>query len=326
MAGPAEQHACPPGPRLRLRGFAGPAFDPPCCRRCGRRLPLAPGPSPSTLTSRRLLMTVSRRPPAVPPLSKAPTPPGSGCIRRRLILAALPLVAFAPGYPAAAESTPTAAPRSEPGDPRDAIGRALDFTVTVEADGVYGAGIVVAPAAGLVLTAQHVVEPMRAPVVTFRDGRRLPARLVEVDRALDVALLRVEPQPSTPPQIGRVAALRPGEEVFAVGCPRHLGFTVSRGIVSYVGRELDGGRWLQTDLPINDGNSGGPVINARGELVGMMSFILRGAQGMSFALPVDVALARFRQLAATAPSAGGARADRPAPPALRPAAPSRPAR
>src|SRR5204863_177219 len=107
-----------------------------------------------------------------------------------------------------------------------------------------------------------------------------------------------------------------------------LGFTVSRGIVSYVNRELDGARWLQTDLPINDGNSGGPVINARGELVGMMSFILRGAQGMSFALPVNVAMGRFRQLGqvgggppgmAPPPRLRSARAPRPAPPAPPPA-------
>ena len=212
-----------------------------------------------------------------------------------LAAAAEPTTSSGPGgnaRPAAAQAPSLPAG----GDARDAIARALEFTVTIEADGIYGAGIMVAPAAGLVLTAHHVVEPMRSPLVTFRDGRRLSGRIVESDRTLDLALVRVEPQASVAPSFGEVSSLRPGEEIYAVGCPRHLGFTVSRGIVSYVNRELDGARWLQTDLPINDGNSGGPVINARGELVGMMSFILRGAQGMSFALPVDVAVTRFRLL------------------------------
>jgi S1-C subfamily serine protease len=61
---------------------------------------------------------------------------------------------------------------------------------------------------------------------------------------------------------------------------------------------MDGARYLQTDLPINDGNSGGPVVNARGELVGLMSFILRRAQGLSFALPANYAVERFTKIAA----------------------------
>jgi serine protease Do len=72
-----------------------------------------------------------------------------------------------------------------------------------------------------------------------------------------------------------------------------MSFTVSRGIVSYVGREVEGTRYLQTDLPINDGNSGGPVVNARGELVGLMSFVLKRSQGLSFALPFNYAAVRF---------------------------------
>jgi S1-C subfamily serine protease len=153
-----------------------------------------------------------------------------------------------------------------------------------------------APAAGLVVTALHVVEEMRAPRVAFADGRSFDAHVVESDKALDLALLEIPPQRRSAPVLGDATALRPGEEVYAIGYPRRLGFTVSRGIVSFVGRVMEGTRWIQTDLPINDGNSGGPVVNARGELVGMMSFILRKAQGISFALPANYAAERFPRL------------------------------
>lgn len=200
--------------------------------------------------------------------------------RRTVLLAALLAMSTAPAAAAADE-------------PRDVVARALDFTVTIEDAGIYGAGVLVAPAAGLVLTAEHVVADMRAPTVVFHDGRTAAAAVVETDHALDLALLRVPPQPGAPPVLGDATLLRPGDPLYAVGCPRHLGFTVSRGVVSFVGRPMDGARFLQTDLPINDGNSGGPVIDARGALVGVMSFILRRAQGLSFALPSNYAALRF---------------------------------
>jgi serine protease Do len=183
-------------------------------------------------------------------------------------------------------------------DPRDGIARALEYTVTIESDGVYGSGILFAPAGGLVVTAEHVVAEMRHPRVGFADGSVFDGEILDADNTLDLALVRIAPQHRPSPQLGDATALRPGEEVYALGNPRRLGFTVSRGIVSYVGRSMDGARYVQTDLPINDGNSGGPVINARGELVGMMSFILRRAQGISFALPANYAPERFPQIRA----------------------------
>ena len=198
------------------------------------------------------------------------------------------------GDPALLASAATiAAPGAPAVDVRDAIARILDRTVTIEGDGIYGSGVLVNPQEGLVLTAWHVVEEMKQPGITFFDGRTVVGKVVEFDKALDVALVQVPPQKGTAPLLGDATQLRAGEEVYAIGCPRHLGFTVSRGIVSYVGRYMDGARYVQTDLPINDGNSGGPVINQRGEVVGMMSFILRRAQGLSFALPVNYAADRF---------------------------------
>lgn len=183
-------------------------------------------------------------------------------------------------------------------DPRDAVARALAVAVTVEGDGVYGAGILVDPPAGLVLTAHHVVAEMRAPRVSFLDGASASARVIDSDATLDLALLEIGPQPGrTAPLLGDPTALRPGDPLYAVGCPRHLPFSVSRGILSFAGRSLDGARYLQTDLAINDGNSGGPVVDARGQLVAMTSFIYRRAEGLAFALPVAYAVERFPSLA-----------------------------
>ncbi len=197
---------------------------------------------------------------------------------------------------ASASPSPTSSPTT---DPRDAVARALAFTVTIEGGDTYGSGVLVDPAAGLVLTAQHVIADMHNPLVTFADGASLPAKVVESDRVLDLALLAIAPQSTRPaPAVGDALALRPGDELYAVGCPRHLAFTVSRGIVSFVGRRMDGVRWLQSDLPINDGNSGGPVVNARGELVGVMSFILRRGQGLSFALPINYPIEKWQKLTA----------------------------
>lgn len=174
------------------------------------------------------------------------------------------------------------------------IDRAVQLTATIEGSGVYGAGVLVDPAAGFLLTAFHVVKDMQRPRVTFSDGVQAFARVVDTDPRLDVALLQIPPQPARPvPTFGDATALGPGEEVFAVGAPRRLAFTVSRGIVSFVGRIVDGVPYVQTDIPINEGNSGGPVVDAEGALVGMMSFIYRGAQGLSFAFPLQQARERF---------------------------------
>ena len=181
-------------------------------------------------------------------------------------------------------------------DPADSISHALQLSVSLEGDGSYGSGILVDPAGGLVLTSHHVIEEMTAPRASSFDGRSGVATVVARDRIADLALLSV-PQLKTPnlapPRFADPSSLRPGDEVFAIGSPRRLPFTVSRGIVSYVGREMEGARYLQLDMAINDGNSGGPVLTRKGEIVGVMSFILRRSQGLAFALPMHYALTAF---------------------------------
>jgi S1-C subfamily serine protease len=173
---------------------------------------------------------------------------------------------------------------------------ALRVSVMIEGDGVYGAGILIDPQRGLVLTNHHVVQDMHTPRLTGYSGRTSGAVILAADTRRDLALLSapglIIPE-LAPPRLGDAAHLHAGEEVFAVGMPRKLPFTVSRGIVAFVNREVEGAHYLQVDMNINDGNSGGPVVDADGNLVGVMSFIYRRAQGLSFAVPTTELAAAF---------------------------------
>lgn len=170
--------------------------------------------------------------------------------------------------------------------------RAQAWTAAVRADQNYGAGVVI-DSSGLVLTNLHVVEGTRAITVTPFGIEPSPAQLVDSDADLDVALLRVPRAMPNAADLASSTSLAVGDEVLAVGSPRKMYFSVSRGMVSFPNRFLDGVEYIQTDLPINVGNSGGPLVDREGHVVGIVSFILRDSQGISFALPIDRALTRF---------------------------------
>ena len=178
--------------------------------------------------------------------------------------------------------------------PQQVAKRALQWSASIRGEGVYGAGIVIDPR-GYVLTNHHVIQGLEKIRVQFVDTPELPAKVVEVDKSLDLALLKVEldePRATSAPA-GDFLTAEVGDDVFAVGCPRKMNFTVSRGMVSYVGRRIDGTYYLQSDLATNDGNSGGPVVNDRGEVIAVMTFILRDSQGLAFAVPISYAYERF---------------------------------
>jgi serine protease Do len=186
--------------------------------------------------------------------------------------------------------------------------RAQAWTAAVRADQNYGAGVIVSHS-GLVITNWHVVEGARSVSVTPFGAEPAQANVLDSDRELDVALLDFSRHTPNSALLGSARALAVGDEVLAVGSPRKMYFSVSRGMVSFPNRFLDGVEYVQTDLPINVGNSGGPLVDREGRLVGIISFILRDSQGISFALPIDRALARFaKYLAADAsrPRAPGA--------------------
>ena len=150
-------------------------------------------------------------------------------------------------------------------------------------------------AQGHVLTNEHVVSRADAIRVTLADGREYEATLVGADPNNDLAVLRLETDekvPSVAP--GSSADLMVGEPVIAIGNPFGLSNSVTTGVLSALDRSIRSEDrvfhgFLQTDASINPGNSGGPLLNAMGELVGINTAIYQGAEGIGFAIPIDVA-------------------------------------
>jgi serine protease Do len=165
-----------------------------------------------------------------------------------------------------------------------------------------GSGFILHPD-GYIVTNHHVVDGAAAIRVTLGDGRELPATVVGRDPQTDLTLLRVEASDLPVVPLGESSRLRVGEPVMAIGNPFGLEQTVTTGIVSATGRVIGGGPYddfIQTDASINPGNSGGPLINARGEAVGINSAIFSrtgGSVGIGFAIPVDLAKPILTQLA-----------------------------
>lgn len=161
-----------------------------------------------------------------------------------------------------------------------------------------GSGVVIAPQ-GYIVTNNHVVEGYESLEVIYADGSKAPAKLIGTDQYADVAVIKVDGQVPAVAQLGDSNAVRIGETVIAIGSA--LGDfknTVTQGVISAVGRSLDTGdgfsleNMLQTDAAINHGNSGGPLINLSGQVVGINTAIVRGsafsgdvAEGLGFSIP-----------------------------------------
>ena len=165
-----------------------------------------------------------------------------------------------------------------------------------------GSGFILS-ADGFIMTNAHVVEGADEVIVTLTDKRELRARIIGADKRTDVAVVKVEASGLPFVKIGDVNRLKVGEWVMAIGSPFGLENTVTAGIVS--AKQRDTGDYLpfiQTDVAINPGNSGGPLLNLRGEVVGINSQIYSrsgGFMGISFAIPIDEATRVSDQLRAT---------------------------
>lgn len=165
-----------------------------------------------------------------------------------------------------------------------------------------GSGFILT-ADGFVMTNAHVVEGADEVIVTLTDKREFKAKIVGADKRTDVAVVKIEATGLPAVKVGDVSRLRVGEWVMAIGSPFGLENTVTAGIVS--AKQRDTGDYLpfiQTDVAINPGNSGGPLINMRGEVVGINSQIYSrsgGFMGISFAIPMDEAIRVSEQLRAS---------------------------
>ncbi len=164
-----------------------------------------------------------------------------------------------------------------------------------------GSGFIISPD-GHILTNAHVVKDAEQITVRLSDNRELPAQLIGLDERTDVALIKVDAQGLPTVRIGDSDKLEVGEWVLAIGSPFGFEHTATQGIVSALGRNLPSETYvpfIQTDVAVNPGNSGGPLFNTRGEVVGINSQIFSksgGYMGLSFAIPINVAMKIAEQL------------------------------
>ncbi|MBS0387192.1 MAG: DegQ family serine endoprotease [Proteobacteria bacterium] len=170
-----------------------------------------------------------------------------------------------------------------------------------------GSGFIVSPD-GYILTNTHVVDNATRVTVRLTDRREFQAKVIGSDDKSDVALLKIEAKNLPTVRIGDPSKLRPGEWVIAIGSPFNFQNSVTAGIVSALGRPVPGSsgynyvNFIQTDVAVNPGNSGGPLFNMNGEVVGINSQIYSNTgsyAGLSFAIPIDIANNVRLQLAAT---------------------------
>ena len=166
-----------------------------------------------------------------------------------------------------------------------------------------GSGFIVSPD-GVILTNAHVVQGADEVTVKLQDRREFRAKVLGSDPRTDVAVLKIDAKGLPVAPIGKSKSVLVGEWVLAIGSPYGLESTVTAGVVSATGRSISDGSvpFIQTDVAVNPGNSGGPLFNTRGEVVGINSQIYSqtgGYQGLSFSIPIDLAVRIKDQIVAT---------------------------
>ncbi len=158
-----------------------------------------------------------------------------------------------------------------------------------------GSGFILS-ADGRLITNAHVVDGAKTVRVSLKDGRQFEGRVIGVDPVTDIAVIRIDARELPVAPLGRSDNLAPGQWAIAIGNPLGLDSTVTAGIISAIGRSSSQVgipekrvSFIQTDAAINPGNSGGPLLNDRGEVIGINTAIRANAQGLGFAIPIETA-------------------------------------
>ncbi len=196
----------------------------------------------------------------------------------RCLLLPLSLALLAPALPGFAQQ-----------DMQAAISRVNDSVFTLKAAESVGSGFVVT-AQGEALTCKHVVGEAQEVEVTLANGEKTTATIVARDDARDLALLKLDRTGLPAVVFAPSAGLKPGVRVAAVGAPQGLPNSVTAGVVSATAREIKGQKYLQIDAALNKGNSGGPVVESNGEVVGIATATIQEASNVGFALPSEAVL------------------------------------
>jgi hypothetical protein len=170
-----------------------------------------------------------------------------------------------------------------------AITRVNDSVFTIKTDKSLGSGFVIDPQ-GNALTCKHVVGDAKQVDVTLANGDKAKATLVAKDDAHDLALLKLDRAGLPAAVFAAPGNLKPGARVAAVGAPLGLTNSVTEGVVSALDREVNGQKYMQIDAALNSGNSGGPVVDDHGNVVGIATAMVKEANNVGFALPNDVVL------------------------------------
>lgn len=190
----------------------------------------------------------------------------------------------------------------------DAVNRAAPAVVLIQASGGgglfggstgTGSGVIYAPD-GWIVTNRHVVKDAQALIVELNDGRTFEATTYGIDTLTDLAIIKVDATDLPFAPVGSSADLEPGQLAIAIGNPLGYKHTVTTGIVSGLGRQISASsagqasadvlrNLIQTDAAINPGNSGGPLVNSAGQVIGINTAVSTEAQGLGFAIPIDVA-------------------------------------
>ena len=244
--------------------------------------------------------TRTRTPTNTPAPTLTPTPTPTDTPTPTLTPTPMPTPTPEPTLTPSPTNTPAPTPTTSASlSVADVVDTARPSVVRVVTEDGSGTGFVIDDS-GYILTNEHVVEGLTRVTIVLHGGAQISARVVSADAARDIALLKVDNIPGLAP-LAFASAAREGEDVIALGFPLglHESMTVTRGIVSAI-RTFSGVKHLQTDAAINPGNSGGPLLNDRGEIVGMNTFIQReiegreyDAQGIGFAVSFDVLETRY---------------------------------
>lgn len=179
-------------------------------------------------------------------------------------------------------------------DTVDRVGPAVTRIERVGGKGGHGSGFVVSPD-GLIVTNHHVVEDSKTVRIAMPDGFTGEGRVLGRDPDTDIALVRANGSPASYAPLGDSKRLRRGQIAIAIGNPLGYEWTVTAGVVSALGRSMRAGNGrliddvIQTDASLNPGNSGGPLVSSAGEVIGVNTAVIRGAQGIAFAVASNTA-------------------------------------